>query len=73
VNPSELQAESVIDGSEKDHTLDNFDRKLIIQTLRETCGVLCGPHGAARRLGLSRTTLQSKMQRLKIERQDYSG
>ena len=31
-----------------------------------------GPGGAARRLGLKRTTLQSKMRRLKITRPDYS-
>jgi len=39
--------------------------------LRETHGVLSGPQGAARRLGLKRTTLQSKLQRLKITRRDY--
>ena len=39
----------------------------------ETQGVISGPDGAARRLGLKRTTLQSKMQRLKITRRDYMG
>jgi hypothetical protein len=32
--------------------------------LRETGGVLSGPRGAAARLGLKRTTLQSRMQKL---------
>jgi len=57
---------------EPDHTLDNAEREHIIRVLRETKGVLSGPNGAARFLGLKRTTLQSKMQRLKITRQDYS-
>ena len=56
-----------------DHTLDNAERMHIIRVLREIGGVLSGPHGAANRLGLKRTTLQSKMQRLKITPQDYSG
>ncbi len=53
------------------HTLDKAEREHILRVLRETHGVLSGPDGAARRLGLKRTTLQSKMQRLKITRKDY--
>jgi len=56
-----------------DHTLDHAERQHIIRVLRETGGVLSGPDGAARRLGLKRSTLQSRMQRLKITREDYSG
>jgi formate hydrogenlyase transcriptional activator len=55
-----------------DETLDNAEREHILRVLRDTGGVLSGPNGAARRLGLKRTTLQSKMQRLKITRQDYA-
>jgi len=55
------------------HSLDNAERQHIIRILRETGGVLSGPNGAARRLGVKRTTLQSKMQRLKITRRDYMG
>jgi len=55
-----------------DASLDAAEREHIIRVLRETEGVIAGPHGAARRLGVKRTTLQSKMQRLKISRQDYS-
>jgi formate hydrogenlyase transcriptional activator len=69
---SELRRESPAPVSPPDHTLDNAEREHIIRTLRETGGVLSGPGGAAHRLGLKRTTLQSKMQRLKITRQDYS-
>jgi formate hydrogenlyase transcriptional activator len=34
--------------------------------LRETNGVLGGPRGAAARLGMKRTTLQSRMRKLGI-------
>ena len=57
--------------NESDHTLDSAERAHILRVLREAGGILSGPDGAARRLGLKRTTLQSKMQRLKIRRQDY--
>jgi len=55
-----------------DRTLQSAERDHIIRILRETHGILSGPDGAARRLGLKRTTLQSKMHRLKISRADYS-
>lgn len=53
------------------HTLENAEREHIIRVLRETGGLISGPEGAAHKLGLKRTTLQSKMQRLKITRDDY--
>ena len=68
----ELQASFDAEDTQHDHTLDNAERRHIIRVLRETRGVLSGPKGAARRLGLKRTTLQSKMQRLNINRKDYS-
>jgi formate hydrogenlyase transcriptional activator len=37
--------------------------------LRETQGKVAGPNGAAARLGLRRTTLQSRMKKLNIARQ----
>ena len=58
--------------TQADQSLDVAEREHIIRVLRETRGMISGPGGAARRLGLKRTTLQSKMQRLKITRQDYS-
>jgi len=58
---------------EPDHTLENAEREHIIRILREVKGVLSGPNGAARRLGVKRTTLQSKMQRLGIARREYAG
>jgi formate hydrogenlyase transcriptional activator len=47
-------------------TLEATERDAILRTLRETNGVLGGPRGAAARLGLKRTTLQSRMRKLGI-------
>ncbi len=48
-------------------TLEDVERQRILQALREAGAVIGGPHGAAVRLGLKRTTLLSKMQKLGIE------
>jgi formate hydrogenlyase transcriptional activator len=48
-------------------TLEDATRDHILQTLEETKWVVGGRHGAAARLGVARTTLLSKMQRLGIE------
>lgn len=47
-------------------TLADAERAHISATLRETNWVVGGPHGAATQLGLPRTTLITKMQRLGI-------
>ena len=57
--------------SSVERSLEGAERELIIRVLRETGGMISGPTGAAGRLGLKRTTLQSKMQRLGITRRDY--
>jgi formate hydrogenlyase transcriptional activator len=49
-------------------TLANVKRDYILQVLRDTSGVIGGQHGAAARLGLKRTTLLSRMERLGIAR-----
>ena len=69
---AELQAESPTSGS-AEYSLEDAEREHIIRVLLQTGGMISGPTGAASRLGLKRTTLQSKMQRLGITRQDYSG
>jgi formate hydrogenlyase transcriptional activator len=68
---SELRTTASANASPFDRTLESAEREHILRVLRETKGVLSGPEGAAHRLGLKRTTLQSKMQRLGIVRQDY--
>jgi formate hydrogenlyase transcriptional activator len=56
-----------------DRTLENLERQHIIRTLRETGGVIAGMNGAAVRLGLKRTTLQSRIQRMGISRKEYEN
>jgi formate hydrogenlyase transcriptional activator len=57
----------------KESSLEDAEREHILEVLRETRGVLAGPNGAASRLGVKRTTLQSKIDRLGITKRDYSG
>jgi formate hydrogenlyase transcriptional activator len=45
------------------------ERALILDVLKETCGRVGGPEGAAARLGFKRTTLQSRMRKYNIARQ----
>jgi|SoiMethySBSTD1v2_1073268.scaffolds.fasta_scaffold04645_6 formate hydrogenlyase transcriptional activator len=52
-------------------TLKDAERETIIRALRESGGVIAGPSGAAARLGLQRTTLQSKMRKLGIKRPPF--
>mgnify|MGYP000911062817 FL=1 len=49
-------------------TLEDAERDHIIKALRDTHWVIGGSSGAAARLGMKRTTLQSKMQKLGIVR-----
>ena len=49
-------------------TLENSDRALILETLEQARWVVGGPHGAAAKLGLKRTTLIAIMRRLDISR-----
>lgn len=54
-----------------DDNLTEMEREHIIRILRETNGVLSGMDGAASRLGIKRTTLQSMLKRFGIELQDF--
>ena len=70
---AELQAGSGLDASAqsaapKAMSLKDVEREHILQALAETNWVVGGPKGAAARLGLQRTTLIFKMQRLGISR-----
>jgi formate hydrogenlyase transcriptional activator len=56
-----------------DSTLEHLEREYIVRALRETGGVIAGLHGAAARLGLKRTTLQSRIQRMGITREEYGN
>jgi formate hydrogenlyase transcriptional activator len=54
-----------------DDNLTEMEREHIIRILRETNGVLSGPDGAASRLGIKRTTLQSMLKRFSIDPRAY--
>jgi formate hydrogenlyase transcriptional activator len=54
-------------------TLEEAESSHILQTLRQTGGVVGGPNGAAALLGVRRTTLISKMRRLRITRGQSSA
>ena len=49
-------------------TLEHAEREHILKALRKTNWTIGGPAGAAAKLGMKRTTLQSKMQKLGISR-----
>ena len=68
---SELRA--VYEGARQDATLESLEREHILRVLRETGGVISGLRGAAARLGMKRTTLQSRMLKMGISRKDYEN
>ena len=49
-------------------TLEQAEREHILKVLRESNWAISGPAGASAKLGMKRTTLQSKMQKLNISR-----
>jgi formate hydrogenlyase transcriptional activator len=63
----------VYEGPRHDATLESMEREHILRVLRESGGVIAGLHGAAARLGMKRTTLQSRMQKMGITRADYDN
>ena len=64
-------AEEEAELEERNPTLHAAEREHILRVLRETRGQIGGADGAAERLGLKRTTLNSKLKKLGIERSDY--
>ena len=52
-------------------TFRQVESSVIADALRAASGRIAGRDGAAERLGLKRTTLQNKMRRLNISRNDY--
>jgi transcriptional regulator with GAF, ATPase, and Fis domain len=57
---------------EPDPNFQAAEREHILRVLREAKGMIGGSGGAAERLGLKRTTLNSKLRKLGIERSDYA-
>jgi formate hydrogenlyase transcriptional activator len=67
----DLQAAAVPPRPGKGGTLKDINRATILEAPRAADGVVDGPDGAASRLGLKRTTLQSMMRKLGIQRPAY--
>jgi PAS domain S-box-containing protein len=63
---SEMESTSTTEEKSADETLEAAEREHILRALRESHGQIGGPKGAATRLGLKRTTLQSKLKHLGI-------
>jgi transcriptional regulator with GAF, ATPase, and Fis domain len=68
---AELQVAEEVAADLENPTLHAAEREHILRVLRETKGQIGGSDGAAERLGLKRTTLNSKLKKLGIERSDY--
>ena len=62
-----LRELQVIGSLKSDDTLKSKEREHILRALRESRGQISGLKGAAARLGLKRTTLQSKLKSLGID------
>jgi formate hydrogenlyase transcriptional activator len=67
ISIEELRAASPETGAMR-RMLAETERSHMLDVLKETNGVVSGPNGAASRLGLPRTTLASRMQKLAIVR-----
>ena len=65
--PAELVAQEGL----ADDNLTEMERDHIIRILQQTNGILSGTDGAACRLGIKRTTLQSMLKRFNIRVQEY--
>jgi formate hydrogenlyase transcriptional activator len=64
---SEIKGASEVSASGTE-TLEEAERQHILRTLEASNWVIGGPNGAAARLGMKRTTLQSRMSKLGIRR-----
>lgn len=62
--------EDVFESFPKENKSEDDEREQIIKALKNSNGVVAGPKGAAAKLGVKRTTLLSRMQRLGISAKD---
>lgn len=69
--PTHVSTSQKNNSSDMDYTKDYmrpYEREVILRALRETNGIVSGTKGAARLLGMRRTTLLAKIRRLGIPR-----
>jgi formate hydrogenlyase transcriptional activator len=73
--PAVLLSSRVVAGpttaSGLNHAIESGERRLIEQALEESHGRVFGPAGAATRLGIPSSTLESKIKRLRINKHQY--
>ena len=65
---AEILIDSGLSAASGSNALEQAEREQIVRALRESNWVVGGAHGAATRLGLKRTSLAYKMQKLGISR-----
>jgi formate hydrogenlyase transcriptional activator len=70
---AELKKASVRSVASATPSFEQAERQAIIDALIAASGRIAGKGGAAEHLGLKRTTLQNKMNKLNISRADYSA
>jgi formate hydrogenlyase transcriptional activator len=66
--PNVTPAEHLSEQANLHHVLEETERTQILRALEACNGLITGPNGAAARLGIKRSTLQLRMQRLGIRR-----
>jgi formate hydrogenlyase transcriptional activator len=71
VSLAELKRPSAPTTNSRPTTLEQAEREHILKALRESEWIVGGPTGAAARLGMKRTSLQFKMQKLGISRPSF--
>jgi formate hydrogenlyase transcriptional activator len=73
VPPHDLQShdDPCTEHVRRGNRLKELQRDAILSALREARGIIGGPEGAAARLGIKRTTLQSRMRKLGIRRPPF--
>lgn len=68
--PVLFQAPTLVKAGTYNEAIETSERQLIVEALRQSNWVVGGPHGAAAKLGLKRTSLAYKMRRLGISRDE---
>jgi formate hydrogenlyase transcriptional activator len=63
---SQLEPLAAKPGGNMQSVLDETERVQILRALDQSNGIVSGPEGAAARLGLKRSTLQNRMQKLGV-------
>ncbi len=64
---SDTQVHSSYSENISELSLRDNEKRMILQALKECHGRISGPHGAAKKLGIPRSTLQYRMKKLNIE------